>query len=31
MTRPQKIALLVAFVTLVLILVVTVFRDGTSW
>lgn len=31
MTRSQKIALFVAFLTLALILVVTVFRDGTSW
>jgi hypothetical protein len=31
MTRQQKIALGVAFVTLVLIFVVTVLRNGTSW
>jgi hypothetical protein len=31
MTREQKIAVLVALVTLVLILIVTVFRNGTSW
>jgi hypothetical protein len=31
MTREQKIAVLVAVVTLVLILIVTVFRNGTSW
>jgi len=31
MTREQKIAVAVALVTLALILVVTVFRNGTSW
>ena len=31
MTREQRIAALVALVTLVLILIVTVFRNGTSW
>jgi hypothetical protein len=31
MTREQKIAALVALVTLALILIVTVFRNGTSW
>jgi hypothetical protein len=31
MTRQQKIALGVAFVTLALIFVVTVLRNGTSW
>lgn len=31
MTREQKIAVFVALVTLVLILIVTVFRNGTSW
>jgi hypothetical protein len=31
MTRQQKLALLVAALTLVLIFVVTVLRNGTSW
>jgi len=31
MTRQQKIALGVALITLALILVVTFFRNGTSW
>jgi len=31
MTKQQRIALLVALLTLALILVVTVFRNGTSW
>jgi hypothetical protein len=31
MTRPQRIAVVVALATLVLILLVTVFRSGTSW
>lgn len=31
MTRPQRIAILVAVATLALILLVTVFRSGTSW
>jgi hypothetical protein len=31
MSRSQKTAVLVAFLTLALIFVVTVFRDGTSW
>ena len=31
MTKQQRIALLVALLTLGLILVVTVFRNGTSW
>ncbi len=31
MTRSQKIAVLVALFTFALILIVTVFRDGTSW
>ena len=31
MTRSQRIALVVALLTLGLILLVTVFRDGTSW
>lgn len=31
MTKPQRTALLVAAITLVLILVVTVLRNGTAW
>ncbi len=31
MTRQQKIAVVVAIVTLALIFVVTVLRNGTSW
>lgn len=31
MTRQQKIAVVVAVVTLALIFVVTVLRNGTSW
>jgi len=31
MTKQQRIAVLVALLTLALILVVTVFRNGTSW
>lgn len=31
MTKQQKIAVLVAIITLALILVVSVFRNGTSW
>ena len=31
MTRQQRIAILVALATLGLILLVTVFRSGTSW
>ena len=31
MTRPQRTAILVALATLALILLVTVFRSGTSW
>jgi hypothetical protein len=31
MNRQQKIAVGVAIVTLALILLVTVFRNGTSW
>jgi hypothetical protein len=31
MTKQQKIALLVAALTLALIFVVTVLRNGTSW
>jgi hypothetical protein len=31
MNKQQKIAIGVAIVTLVLILLVTVFRNGTSW
>ena len=31
MTRPQRIAVVVAVATLGLILLVTVFRSGTSW
>ena len=31
MTRQQKIAVVVALVTLGLIVFVTVFRNGTSW
>ena len=31
MTKPQKIAIGVAIITLALILFVTVFRNGTSW
>jgi len=31
MTREQKIAVAVALVTLALLVVVTVFRNGTSW
>lgn len=31
MTRQQKVALLVAALTLALIFVVTVLRNGTSW
>jgi hypothetical protein len=31
MTRQQKVALLVAALTLVLIFLVTVLRNGTSW
>ncbi len=31
MTRQQKIAVVVAILTLALIFVVTVLRNGTSW
>ncbi len=31
MTKQQKIAVLVAIITLALIIVVSVFRNGTSW
>jgi hypothetical protein len=31
MTRQQKIAIVVALLTLGLIVFVTVFRNGTSW
>jgi len=31
MTREQKTALVIAILTLALILVVTVFRNGTAW
>ncbi len=31
MTRQQKIALLVALITVALIIFVSVFRNGTSW
>jgi hypothetical protein len=31
MTREQKIAIGVAIITLAIIVVVTVFRNGTSW
>ena len=31
MTKEQKIAVVVAVLTLALILLVTVFRNGTSW
>ncbi len=31
MTRQQKIAVVVAVITLAAIIVVTVFRNGTSW
>lgn len=31
MTRPQRIAVVVVLATLALILLVTVFRSGTSW
>lgn len=31
MTRQQKIAVVVAMLTLALIFVVTVLRNGTSW
>jgi hypothetical protein len=31
MTRQQRTALVVAAITLVLILVVTVLRNGTAW
>lgn len=31
MNKQQKIAVVVAIVTLALILLVTVFRNGTSW
>ena len=31
MTRQQKIALVVALITLALIVFVSVFRNGTSW
>lgn len=31
MTREQKIAVAVLVVTFLLILLATVFRDGTSW
>ena len=31
MTKQQKIAVLVAIITLALIMVVSVFRNGTSW
>ncbi len=31
MTKQQRIALLVAIITLALIFVVTVLRNGTSW
>ena len=31
MTRQQRIALVVALLTLALILIVTLFRSGTSW
>jgi hypothetical protein len=31
MTRQQKIAIGVAIITLVVIVFVTVFRNGTSW
>ncbi len=31
MTRQQKIAIVVAILTLALIFVVTVLRNGTSW
>jgi len=31
MTRQQKIAIGVAIITLAVIVVVTVFRNGTSW
>ncbi len=31
MTRQQKIALLVALLTLAVIIVISVFRNGTSW
>jgi len=31
MTRPQRVAVVVVVATLVLILLVTVFRSGTSW
>jgi hypothetical protein len=31
MTRQQRVALLVAVLTLALIFVVTVLRNGTSW
>ncbi len=31
MTKEQKIALVVALITLAVIVFVTVFRNGTSW
>lgn len=31
MTREQKTAMAVAAITLIVILLVTVFRSGTSW
>jgi hypothetical protein len=31
MTREQKIAIGVAIITLAIIVLVTVFRNGTSW
>jgi hypothetical protein len=31
LTKQQKIAVLVAIVTLALIVLVSVFRNGTSW
>ena len=31
MTREQKTAIGVAIITIILILIVTVFRNGTSW
>ncbi len=31
MTKEHKAAIVVAIITLVLILIVTVFRNGTSW